>query len=191
MFGVITGVVGPALLLAVDNTAAALALANIVLYAGVYTPLKQMHPINTWVRASHSSAYIHSFRVVVLTTPGLRARVRVCVVQVGSVVGAIPPMIGWAAVTKGKLDLGAWALGTHSRAASDRHHHHHRRGQNVISSADARHTRIWNSRRAPVPVADPPLPFALVSAEGGLCPSRLQDALRHQRRRVRVTPPLL
>ncbi len=65
MFGVITGVVGPALLLAVDNTAAALALANIVLYAGVYTPLKQMHPINTWVRASHSSAYI---RVVVLTT---------------------------------------------------------------------------------------------------------------------------
>ena len=110
----------------------------------------------------------------------------VCVVQVGSVVGAIPPMIGWAAVTKGKLDLGAWALGTHSRAASD--HLHHRRGQNVISSADAR-TPARNSRRAPVPVADPPLPFALVSAEGGLCPSRLQDALRHQRRRVRVTPP--
>lgn len=79
MFGVITGIVGPALLMArVDNTAAALALANIVLYAGVYTPLKQMHPINTWV---------------------------------GSVVGAIPPMIGWVAVTKGKLDLGAWALG--------------------------------------------------------------------------------
>lgn len=60
MFGVITGIVGPALLMArVDNTAAALALANIVLYAGVYTPLKQMHPINTWVRVSHSSACIH------------------------------------------------------------------------------------------------------------------------------------
>lgn len=53
---------------------------------------------------------------------------RAGVVQVGSVVGAIPPMIGWVAVTKGKLDLGAWALGTHSRATSD--HHHNKRGQN-------------------------------------------------------------
>jgi protoheme IX farnesyltransferase len=119
MFGVITGVVGPALLMAVDNTAAALSLANIVLYAGVYTPLKQMHPINTWVRVPHSDASIHPFRVVVLTTSCMCAYARV--VQVGSVVGAIPPMIGWAAVTKGKLDLGAWALGTHSRTASDHH----------------------------------------------------------------------
>ena len=79
MFGVITGVVGPALLLAVDNTAAALALANIVLYAGVYTPLKQMHPINTWVPVSHSSAYVHPFRVVVLTTSCVCACVCVCV----------------------------------------------------------------------------------------------------------------
>jgi heme O synthase-like polyprenyltransferase len=36
-------------------------------------------------------------------------------------------MIGWVAVTKGKLDLGAWALGTHSRATSD--HHHNKRAK--------------------------------------------------------------
>lgn len=31
--------------------AASLAVSNLVLYAFVYTPLKQMHPINTWVGA--------------------------------------------------------------------------------------------------------------------------------------------
>ena len=31
--------------------AAGLASANLVLYAFVYTPLKQLHPVNTWVGA--------------------------------------------------------------------------------------------------------------------------------------------
>lgn len=46
--------------------AAGLATSNLALYALIYTPLKQIHPINTWV---------------------------------GAVVGAIPPLIGWAAAT--------------------------------------------------------------------------------------------
>lgn len=46
--------------------AAGLATSNIAFYALIYTPLKQIHPINTWV---------------------------------GAIVGAIPPLIGWAAAT--------------------------------------------------------------------------------------------
>lgn len=54
------------LLLGVNNLAAGLAFSNILLYTCVYTPMKIMHPINTWV---------------------------------GSIVGAVPPMIGWASAT--------------------------------------------------------------------------------------------
>jgi protoheme IX farnesyltransferase len=53
-----------------------LGAANIVLYAGVYTPLKQLSIANTWV---------------------------------GAVVGAIPPLMGWAAAA-GQLEPGAWVL---------------------------------------------------------------------------------
>lgn len=54
----------------------ALGAANIVLYAGVYTPLKQLSIANTWV---------------------------------GAVVGAIPPLMGWAAAA-GELEPAAWML---------------------------------------------------------------------------------
>ncbi|MCJ1422128.1 Protoheme IX farnesyltransferase, mitochondrial [Sticta canariensis] len=53
--------------------AASLGAANIGMYAGVYTPLKMVSPINTWV---------------------------------GALVGAIPPLMGWAA-SSGQLDIGA------------------------------------------------------------------------------------
>ena len=46
-----------------SREAAALGLGNVFLYAAVYTPLKQVHPVATWI---------------------------------GAVVGAIPPLIGWA-----------------------------------------------------------------------------------------------
>ncbi|KAJ6256867.1 Protoheme IX farnesyltransferase, mitochondrial [Drechslerella dactyloides] len=52
LFAFATGVSGVGLLLYGTNaTVAALGFANIVLYAGVYTPLKQKHVINTWVGA--------------------------------------------------------------------------------------------------------------------------------------------
>ncbi len=56
---------------------AALAQANVVLYAAIYTPLKRWTTLNTIV---------------------------------GAVCGAIPPMVGWTAVT-GSLDPGGWILG--------------------------------------------------------------------------------
>jgi heme O synthase-like polyprenyltransferase len=34
-----------------NGLAAGLAASNLVLYAFVYTPLKQIHPVNTWVGA--------------------------------------------------------------------------------------------------------------------------------------------
>jgi len=61
-FGVVTGVVGSLMLaLSINMLAASLAFSNILLYTLVYTPMKRVHPINTWV---------------------------------GSIVGAIPPLIG-------------------------------------------------------------------------------------------------
>ncbi|OCH94900.1 protoheme IX farnesyltransferase [Obba rivulosa] len=64
-FALATGVAGPALLLTMVNpTTAVLGVANIGLYAGLYTYLKRRSVFNTWV---------------------------------GAVVGAIPPLMGWAA----------------------------------------------------------------------------------------------
>lgn len=56
--------------------AAGLGASNLVLYAFVYTPLKQIHPINTWV---------------------------------GAIVGAIPPLLGWAAAS-GQVSLNGMLL---------------------------------------------------------------------------------
>ncbi|KAF9382971.1 Protoheme IX farnesyltransferase, mitochondrial [Podila verticillata] len=77
-FATLTGLGGTALLAAAVNPlTAVLGAANLVLYAGVYTPMKRMSIANTWV---------------------------------GAVVGAIPPMMGWAACTNG-LEPEAWLLG--------------------------------------------------------------------------------
>ena len=64
-FAAITGIAGVStLMLGVNSTSAYLGLANIILYSGIYTPLKRVHAVNTWI---------------------------------GSIVGAIPPLIGWTA----------------------------------------------------------------------------------------------
>ncbi|KAJ1385810.1 UbiA prenyltransferase family [Sesbania bispinosa] len=71
------GLAGTALLATQTNMlAAGLAASNLVLYAFVYTPLKQIHPVNTWV---------------------------------GAVVGAIPPLLGWAAAS-GDISLNGLIL---------------------------------------------------------------------------------
>ena len=76
-FAAITGAVGVGSLLTINPLTSALAAFNLFLYTGVYTPLKQKQPVNTWV---------------------------------GAIVGAIPPMIGWAACTGG-AELGSWLIG--------------------------------------------------------------------------------
>merc|ERR1712070_566582 len=51
-FGITSGTMGSGLLAATVNPlAGGLALSNILLYTGVYTPLKVRHPINTWAGA--------------------------------------------------------------------------------------------------------------------------------------------
>ncbi|KAL5719127.1 heme o synthase [Ranunculus cassubicifolius] len=71
------GVAGITLLACKANIlAAGLAASNLALYAFVYTPLKQIHPVNTWV---------------------------------GAVVGAIPPLLGWAAAS-GEISLNGMIL---------------------------------------------------------------------------------
>ncbi|KAK5110301.1 hypothetical protein LTR62_006154 [Meristemomyces frigidus] len=52
LFAIATGVAGTTLLWqGVNPTTALLGAANIALYAFAYTPLKRLHPINTWVGA--------------------------------------------------------------------------------------------------------------------------------------------
>lgn len=80
-FAATTGIAGVSILWTLVNPlTASLGLANIILYSFIYTPLKRMHIVNTWV---------------------------------GALVGALPPMMGWAACT-GSIDPitqpGAWAL---------------------------------------------------------------------------------
>ena len=64
------------LYLMVNPVTAALSFANLVLYTCIYTPMKRVSILNTWV---------------------------------GSVVGAVPPLIGWSAATGG-LEPGAFVL---------------------------------------------------------------------------------
>lgn len=77
MFGLLSATCGTLFLYhTVNPLTAGLGFATIVLYTAVYTPLKRMSIINTWV---------------------------------GSVVGAIPPMMGWSACM-GSLSPGALVL---------------------------------------------------------------------------------
>lgn len=60
----------------VNGLTTALGICNLVLYTMIYTPLKRISILNTWV---------------------------------GSIVGAIPPLMGWAGCA-GELGIGAWIL---------------------------------------------------------------------------------
>ncbi|KAL4714116.1 hypothetical protein ACJJTC_008470 [Scirpophaga incertulas] len=77
-FAAATSATGLSLLyFGVNPLTAALGAGNLFLYTSVYTPMKRMSILNTWL---------------------------------GSVVGAIPPLMGWAGCT-GSLDAGALVLG--------------------------------------------------------------------------------
>lgn len=81
-FAVVMGTSGLAVLAYDTNrTTTGIAAVNIALYAGVYTPLKAVSTINTWI---------------------------------GAVVGALPPLLGWAAASGGRLmserESGGWGL---------------------------------------------------------------------------------
>lgn len=66
-FGVISGLLGTSLLLTqVNALTAAIGTCNILLYTLVYTPLKRISIVNTWI---------------------------------GSIVGSLPPLMGWTACT--------------------------------------------------------------------------------------------
>lgn len=67
------------LLGAVNPLSAALAFSNIALYAGIYTPLKRVHPINTWCVSLFLQAYFFCLNLIF------------SIFRVGGIVGAIPP----------------------------------------------------------------------------------------------------
>lgn len=76
-FALISGAAGLSILYyGVNGLTAALGLSNLILYTSIYTPMKRISILNTWI---------------------------------GSAVGAIPPLIGWAGCC-GTIDAGAWIL---------------------------------------------------------------------------------
>lgn len=80
-YAAVLGTSGVTLLtLAINPLTGALSALNIVLYSFIYTPLKRVHIVNTWI---------------------------------GSLVGALPPLMGWAAATNSLLctsDAPGWLL---------------------------------------------------------------------------------
>ncbi|KAL0124064.1 hypothetical protein PUN28_006097 [Cardiocondyla obscurior] len=77
-FAALTGIIGLSILYhEVNGITAALGISNLVLYTLIYTPMKRISIVNTWI---------------------------------GSVVGAIPPLMGWAGCTGSILTPGAWIL---------------------------------------------------------------------------------
>jgi protoheme IX farnesyltransferase len=77
-FSSFSGLSGCLLLHSINPVASLLGGLNILLYSGIYTPMKRFSYYNTWI---------------------------------GSVVGAIPPLIGWTAVGGSLGDPSAWLLG--------------------------------------------------------------------------------
>ncbi|XP_055851530.1 protoheme IX farnesyltransferase, mitochondrial [Episyrphus balteatus] len=76
-FAVVSATTGLGMLyFGVNGLTAALGAGNLFLYTSIYTPMKRVSILNTWV---------------------------------GSFVGAIPPLMGWAGCA-GTLDTGAWML---------------------------------------------------------------------------------
>ncbi|XP_063972156.1 protoheme IX farnesyltransferase, mitochondrial [Diachasmimorpha longicaudata] len=77
-FATISGITGLSILyFTVNGLTAALGAANLVLYTAIYTPMKRVSILNTWI---------------------------------GSIVGAIPPLMGWAGCTGEILAPGAWIM---------------------------------------------------------------------------------
>ncbi|XP_001607154.1 protoheme IX farnesyltransferase, mitochondrial [Nasonia vitripennis] len=77
-FAAISGIAGVTLLATQVNTlTAVLGGANLILYTSIYTPMKRVSILNTWV---------------------------------GSVVGAIPPLMGWAGCVGSIAAPGAWIM---------------------------------------------------------------------------------
>lgn len=78
MFAIMSGTSGLLLLYSqVNGLTAALGATNLILYTLIYTPMKRVSILNTWV---------------------------------GSIVGAIPPLMGWAACVGDILSPGAWIM---------------------------------------------------------------------------------
>jgi protoheme IX farnesyltransferase len=60
----------------VNSLTAVLGASSLILYTAIYTPMKRLSALNTWV---------------------------------GSIVGAIPPLMGYVAMT-GQVDAGNWSI---------------------------------------------------------------------------------
>lgn len=77
IFATVSGIGGLLLLYSqVNGLTAALGAANLILYTLIYTPMKRVSILNTWI---------------------------------GSIVGAIPPLMGWSSCV-GDISAGAWIM---------------------------------------------------------------------------------
>lgn len=94
MFATASSTIGLSLLYyGVNGLTASLGLANLLLYTSIYTPMKRISIVNTWVGSI--GIFICYQRLLIYSY--------LCLV------GAIPPLMGWAACA-GSLGPGAWLM---------------------------------------------------------------------------------
>lgn len=93
-FATVSSILGMGILYyGVNDLTAFLGLSNLILYTSIYTPLKRISILNTWVGSIGKTLnymFISDENVFVL-------------------VGAIPPLMGWAACAN-SLNAGAWLM---------------------------------------------------------------------------------
>ena len=106
-WGALCGVTGYGVLaLGCNQLTALLGVGNIALYSLIYTPMKQTSILNTWVSSSALFCTFPEYGRSGFLICAFRCRD----VQVGSVVGAIPPLMGWAAATGNLYALEPWMV---------------------------------------------------------------------------------
>jgi len=111
LFALASGAAGVGLLWReAGDTAAALGAANVALYAGAYTPLKQVTVANTWV---------------------------------GAVVGAIPPLMGWAAAAARRAELAAADAADVAAAPSEQQQQQQQQPERPRLGAELAHPGAW------------------------------------------------
>ncbi|KAF3422456.1 hypothetical protein E2986_03689 [Frieseomelitta varia] len=99
IFAAVSGLSGLLLLCSqVNGLTALLGATNLVLYTLIYTPMKRISILNTWASISR---YLFS-KLFIVSTGGL------CIGCY--LVGAIPPLMGWASCVGDVISPGAWIM---------------------------------------------------------------------------------
>ncbi|CAI4214518.1 unnamed protein product [Parascedosporium putredinis] len=172
LFALLTATGGvAALYFGVNPTVSFLGATNVVLYAGIYTPLKALHPINTWIvphfmalswtiREDYKAA---GLRMLAWTNPARNARVALrysllfapicfalCAAGVTECVWQLPAILVLAVMQKKGMWSRVWKsiVGDHQDVDEDGYYLDYEDELVDISSEEKTHAAVAKSRNA-------------------------------------------